>query len=552
MTKQMINIGAGLETSGLKTGADDAVKLIESAGKKMQETSNEVATKTEKSFSNLRQAYRATAKDAYEIALQQGTTSAAFREAIDTAGSYKDELDQVNNSISVLSSDTPILTGALGLGQGLAGAFSTATGAMALFGEESEDVQKALLKVQAAMALTQGLQAVGQLGDAFSSFADVIDVKVLPALNAVKAAVISNPIGLVVGAVVGLSLAYAALADNTDRAANAERNYVEINYNASATIQAQTEKIKEQNKELLIQANAKLKGISVEKERVNIAATENKKLQESLELLKQNTKFEDVSNDQTLLNNINKKNQILQIENQIQANKDLIDAYKEKIKLEAIINQKEGGKNSTPNDIKAQVKFTPTIDTDAIENLDGLLVDAGDQLAQSLDGAMTPINAKLFETMQIFEDFKTSAEQALIQGAANAFVMFGTLAGQALAGANVSIEEAAGKLMGGLLTTIGSSMITAGIGMALGEPFFGGRSIGMIAGGTALVAAGSALGASAKASQGGANNTSFSPSNSNSGFTPSNTDSMSLSTRLVGTDLLLSVEKSNKRMERVR
>lgn len=552
MTKQMINIGAGLETSGLKTGADEAVKLIESAGKKMQETSNEVATKTEKSFSNLRQAYRASAKDAYEVALQQGTTSAAFREAIDTAGSYKDELDQVNNSISVLSSDTPILTGALGLGQGLAGAFSTATGAMALFGEESEDVQKALLKVQAAMALTQGLQSIGQLGDAFSSFADVIDVKVLPALNAVKAAVISNPIGLVVGAVVGLSLAYAALADNTDRAANAERNYVEVNFNASASIQAQTEKIKEQNKELLIQANAKLKGISVEKERVNIAATENKKLQESLDLLKQNTKFEDVSNDQTLLNNINKKNQILAIENQIQANKDLINEYKEKIRLEAIINQKEGGKNSTPNDVKAQIKFEPTIDMDRVNDLDGILEEAGSELAQSLDGAMTPINAKLFETMQIFEDFKNSAEQALIQGAANAFVMFGTLAGQALAGANVSIEEAASQLMGGLLTTIGSSMITAGIGMALGEPFFGGRSIGMIAGGTALVAAGSALGASAKAGQNAPSSIPFSPSNSNSGFTPSNTDSMSLSTRLVGTDLLLSVEKSNKRMERVR
>jgi len=40
---------------------------------------------------------------------------------------------------------------------------------MALFGNESEDVQKTLLKVQAALALTQGLNSVLQLGDAFKN-----------------------------------------------------------------------------------------------------------------------------------------------------------------------------------------------------------------------------------------------------------------------------------------------------------------------------------------------------------------------------------------------
>jgi hypothetical protein len=42
---------------------------------------------------------------------------------------------------------------------GVAGGFSAVTGAMGLLGAESEDVQRLMLKVQSAMALSQGLQA---------------------------------------------------------------------------------------------------------------------------------------------------------------------------------------------------------------------------------------------------------------------------------------------------------------------------------------------------------------------------------------------------------
>jgi hypothetical protein len=45
---------------------------------------------------------------------------------------------------------------------------------MALFGAESEDVQKTLLKVQSAMAISQGLQAVGESIDSFKQLGAVI------------------------------------------------------------------------------------------------------------------------------------------------------------------------------------------------------------------------------------------------------------------------------------------------------------------------------------------------------------------------------------------
>ena len=558
-----INIGVGADVSGLKTGMNDAAKIVQDAGTKMQTAAKDATTKTEQSFSNLRQAYRATARDAYEIALQQGTQSAAFREAITTAGQYKDELDQVNNSISVLSSDTPILTGALGLGQGLAGAFSAAQGAMALFGSESEDVQKALLKVQGAMALTQGLQAVGQLGDAFSSFADVLDVKVLPALRSIGLLIAANPIAVVGAAVVGLSVAYAALADNTDRAAVAQRSYVAVNFNASASILEQTEKINQQNKELLIQANAKQKGIEVDAERANVAAKENKELEDKLKLLNENVKYQDSSTQSGLLNNINIKNQVLELQNQINANKDLIDAYKEKIRLEGIINQKDPkGKGGTVapksnfGDLKNVIKFNPVVEFDptVIDDVSDLILDSSEQIAESLDGMYTPLDQNLTNMELKLSEFKDKVGEILIEGLGNAFAEFGRIAGANLAGANESVGAAAEAMIGSLAATIGSGMIALGVPMLFALATAG-EGAALIAGGVALNVLAGALGESSKGGGGSksppSRDNNYSPNNSFSGFTPQN-NSMVLNTRLIGTDLLMSVQKAGQQNTRVR
>lgn len=64
------------------------------------------------------------------------------------------------------SSDLGDMLGNLvGVAQGVAGAFSVVNAAMGLMGSESEDVQKAMLKVQQLMAIVQGLGALEELGD---------------------------------------------------------------------------------------------------------------------------------------------------------------------------------------------------------------------------------------------------------------------------------------------------------------------------------------------------------------------------------------------------
>ena len=89
---------------------------------------------------------------------------------------------------------------------GVAGGFAAVQGAMSLFGSESEDLQKTLVKVQSAMALSQGLEAVGNSIDAFKNLGTVIRTQVIAAFSTLRGAIIATGVGaLAVG--VGLLIA---------------------------------------------------------------------------------------------------------------------------------------------------------------------------------------------------------------------------------------------------------------------------------------------------------------------------------------------------------
>jgi hypothetical protein len=85
----------------------------------------------------------------------------------------------------------------------VASGFSAVQGAMALVGQESEDLQKTLVKVQGAMALAQGLSAVKDVGKAY----DEMKVVAVNAFRAIKRAIGSTGIGLLVVAL-GTIVAY--------------------------------------------------------------------------------------------------------------------------------------------------------------------------------------------------------------------------------------------------------------------------------------------------------------------------------------------------------
>lgn len=79
------------------------------------------------------------------------------------AAEMKDALGDASQAVRLMSSDTAKLDAVIKGMQGIAGVASIATGAISLLGNENEDLQRAMLKVQSAIAITNGVQQVANI-----------------------------------------------------------------------------------------------------------------------------------------------------------------------------------------------------------------------------------------------------------------------------------------------------------------------------------------------------------------------------------------------------
>jgi hypothetical protein len=84
----------------------------------------------------------------------------SFEALVARAGKLDDAMKDTAQTIQRTGSDTRVFDGLIEGAQGIAGGFAVAQGTAALFGDESEALQKTLLKVNAAMAILQGLQSL--------------------------------------------------------------------------------------------------------------------------------------------------------------------------------------------------------------------------------------------------------------------------------------------------------------------------------------------------------------------------------------------------------
>lgn len=96
----------------------------------------------------------------YELALAGQTNTDEFKQLQAEAIKYRQTIQQVDAAVDTFAKRSAILDITIEAAQGLTGAFAAVQGAAALFGEENEEVEKALLKVNAAMSILQGIQAV--------------------------------------------------------------------------------------------------------------------------------------------------------------------------------------------------------------------------------------------------------------------------------------------------------------------------------------------------------------------------------------------------------
>jgi hypothetical protein len=159
----------------------------------------------EGSIGSLKKQMREAQAEVIALSEKFGATSKEAIEAAKRAAILRDKISDAKALVDAFNPDAKFkaLTASL---SGVAGGFGAVQGAMVLFGKESEDVQKTLLKVQSAMAISQGLQSVGESIDSFKQLGAVIRTQVISAFSTLRGAIIATGVGaLAIG--IGLLIA---------------------------------------------------------------------------------------------------------------------------------------------------------------------------------------------------------------------------------------------------------------------------------------------------------------------------------------------------------
>jgi len=235
----------------LEVKTQDAVKSMDALSKSTKEAAKEfdkAATFAERYGEELQPltTRMGEAEDRlYELANAGQTTTQEYKDLLKTVGEFRKV--QISTDLAVDASASTLgqkLGGALG---GVTSGFSLAQGAFAAFGSESKEVEQALLKVQAAMAIQQGVQGIKeaipsfvQLGNAIK--ANSVFQKILTAGQyAYNLAMSLNPIGAIITATIALIAAGYALIKMFQASA-------EANVKNEAAVKKNTVALKEQIK----------------------------------------------------------------------------------------------------------------------------------------------------------------------------------------------------------------------------------------------------------------------------------------------------------------
>tara|TARA_R110000868_G_scaffold136447_1_gene349390 strand:+ start:4756 stop:6480 length:1725 start_codon:yes stop_codon:yes gene_type:complete len=175
-------------------------------------------SQTEKSVKSIKTELREATQEALNLSRKFGDSSKEAIVAQQKVANLKDEIGDFKQRVEALNPDAKFKAFSQSL-QGVAGGFAGLQGAVGLFGTESAELEKQLLKVQSALALSEGLNSVLESKDAFKNLAVVIKGNVLKAFGSLRGAIIATGIGAAVIAV-GLLIA------NFDAVKKAVLNFV--------------------------------------------------------------------------------------------------------------------------------------------------------------------------------------------------------------------------------------------------------------------------------------------------------------------------------------
>ena len=214
-------------------------------------------------YEDLGDAVSKTQLEAEKLAQQFGINDARTQEAIKAAGKYKAELEQLDFAIDAAKGGSDQLFRA---SQGVLGGFEAAAGAAALFGGQSEALEATLVKLQGAMALSQGLKDFNEFAPAIKNVAGTVTGPLTKAFkgfgNAAKTAIASTGIGVLVvgiGAIV---------------------TYWDDIKNSVFSTSDESSKLLEKQKEMALQAERELTALELQENSLRLRGVSEEKILE--------------------------------------------------------------------------------------------------------------------------------------------------------------------------------------------------------------------------------------------------------------------------------
>ena len=210
------------------------------------------ATETVKTF---KQQLKEAKNEAQQLVATFGEFSQEALAGQQKVANLSDQMEDFNDRVKALNPDkfAKVQT----VVSGVASGFSAAQGAMALFGSESQDLQKTLVKVQGAMALAQGLEGLGKVQQQFTALYTTISGPVIAAFGKLRLAIGSAfAVTGVAAAITAVVLLYQKFTEHSEKLAKerekqqqATQNIININ---EESIKIQNEEIEGVGKLLLI------------------------------------------------------------------------------------------------------------------------------------------------------------------------------------------------------------------------------------------------------------------------------------------------------------
>jgi len=207
----------------------------------------------------------------YQMALAGDTTSDSFKEIQQEAIRMRKTIIDVDASVDAFADKGARLNSFIGIVSGIAGAFAVAQGAAALFGSENEEVQKSLLKVQAVLAILNGLQEINRL----ITEKNIIVQKIL------NSTMLKNPIFIILAVLTAVTAAWALLTRGIDNNEKALKKQSETNIKVISDLKRE----EEQNKKLGLSIDeVRDKRIAAEKVQIKIQEKQLAKLINDLKI----------------------------------------------------------------------------------------------------------------------------------------------------------------------------------------------------------------------------------------------------------------------------